>query len=360
MAQGNTPKDQGSLVKLSKSFGSWLEQHDCSLGLTTYQAQLLFLIGRNPDGSPRIQAKTVSQCQGLWTDGQSLLVSGSIAMWRFENALADHEESETGGDRLFMPREARITGKTDVHDIAMGDLGQFGGPDGQGPIFVSTAFNCLATFSAVDNARPLWRPSFISEQVEEDRCHLNGLAMDGDRAAYVTAVSQTNVQDVWRDHRRDGGVVLDVASSEPVATGLSMPHSPRLYDGKLWVLNSGMGELTIVDPVDGRVTPVAFCPGYARGLSFIGRYAVIGLSRPRNNRNFEGLMLDERLKATNIEPRSGLIIVDIDSGKMVEWLLFEHTVDELYDVAIMPGARQPELIGFDEGDEIGRITKVSE
>jgi uncharacterized protein DUF4915 len=75
----------------------------------------------------------------------------------------------------------------------------------------------------------------------------------------------------------------------------SMPHSPRLYDGKLWLLNSGAGEFGTVDPASGTFTPVCFCPGYARGLAFVGRHAVIGLSRPRRGGTFSGLALDERL-----------------------------------------------------------------
>src|SRR5258705_76299 len=93
---------------------------------------------------------------------------------------------------------------------------------------------------------------------------------------------------------------------ENVASGLSMPHSPRLYDGRLWLLNSGTGEFGTVDRASGAFTPVAFCPGYARGLAFAGRHAVIGLSRPRRNRTFEGLALDERLSAKDAVARCGL------------------------------------------------------
>jgi hypothetical protein len=51
-----------------------------------------------------------------------------------------------------------------------------------------------------------------------------------------------------------------VTSGAIVASGLSMPHSPRLYDGKLWLLNSGIGELGVVDPAGRTFTPVCFCP----------------------------------------------------------------------------------------------------
>lgn len=349
---------QDPILLLSQRFGDWLGANDCSLALTTYQAGRLFLIGRKPDGGVRAHERLIEQCQGLWTDGASLWTSGLYALWRFENDLPEGARTEAGADRRFAPREGRVTGQIDVHDIGVGDLGQFGGEPGTGPIFVCTAFNCLATIDDHASFRPLWKPPFISATVGEDRCHLNGLAMDGGRAAYVSAVSRSDVADGWRERRRDGGVVLDVASGEAVATGLSMPHSPRLYDGRLWVLNSGRGELCVIDPADGTVTTAAFCPGYARGLAFIGRHAVIGLSRPRRNQTFEGLELDARLADKDAAPRCGLIIVDIDTGQTVEWLRFEHTIDELYDVAVLPGVRQAEAIGF-RGEDIKRTIQVA-
>jgi uncharacterized protein (TIGR03032 family) len=105
-------------------------------------------------------------------------------------------------------------------------------------------------------------------------------------------------------------------------------------------------ELGTVDPASGTFTSVCFCPSYARGLAFVGRHAVIGLSRPRRNQTFEGLALQQRLTEKDAAPRCGLLIVDIDTGGFVEWLRFEHTIEELYDVAVLPGVRQAEAIGF--------------
>jgi len=353
------PSTQSAPVMLlSQGFSGWLAANDCSVALTTYQAGRLFLIGSKPDGSVRAHERLIEQCQGLWTNGQSLWTSGLYALWRFENDLGPGRSLSTGVDRIFVPREGRITGQIDVHDIGVGDLGQFGGAGGEGPIFVNTAFNCLSTIDDHASFRVLWRPPFISKIVGEDRCHLNGLAMDGGRAAYVTAVSRSDVADGWRERRGDGGVVLDVATGEPVATGLSMPHSPRLFDGKLWVLDSGRGELCTIDPDTGQATPVAFCPGYARGLAFVGRYAVVGLSRPRHNKTFDGLDLERRLLEKDTPPRCGLIVIDIDTGRTVEWLRFEKTIDELYDVAILPGVRQAEAIGF-RGEDIKQVVRVA-
>ena len=148
--------------------------------------------------------------------------------------------------------------------------------------------------------------------------------------------SRSDVADGWRERRLDGGVVIDVASGEIVASGPVDAALAALYDGKLWLLNSGTGELGTVDRASGAFTPVAFCPGYARGLAFAGRHAVIGLSRPRRNRTFEGLALDERLSAKDAVARCGLQVVDIDTGNAVEWLRYEHTIEELYDVASFP------------------------
>jgi uncharacterized protein (TIGR03032 family) len=341
-AERNAVDQKGPILLLSPGLSDWLEATNVSIALTTYQAGRIFFLGRKRDGGVRAHERLIEQCQGLWTDGQSLWTSSRSVIWRFENALRAGGESDAGADRLFVPREGRVTGALDVHDIAVGDTG-----DGRtGPIFVNTLFGCLATISDRASFRPLWKPPFLTALAPEDRCHLNGMAMDGNRPVYVTALSRSDVADGWRERRVNGGVLIDVESGAVAASGLCMPHSPRLRDGRLWLLNSGLGELGIVDLKDGSFNPVAFCPGYARGLAFAGRYAVIGLSRPRRNQTFEDLPLAERLASKDSSARCGLLIVDVESGHVLEWLRFEHTIEELYDVAVLPGVRQAEAVGF--------------
>ena len=340
------------MLMLAPKFEDWLAEADACLALTTYQRGRLMLIGRKPGGGVRAHERLIEQCQGLWSDGQSLWVSGLYSLIRMENVLAAGERSATGADRLFVPRETRVTGRVDVHDIGVTEI------DGRpAPVFINTAYNCLATISERASFKAVWQPPFISRLVPEDRCHLNGLAMREGKPAWVSAVSRSDIADGWRERRRDGGVVIDVASNEIVLGGLSMPHSPRWHDGRLWLLNSGRGEFGTVDLEAGRFTPVAACPGYARGLAFAGRHAVIGLSRPRHNQTFEGLELEERLKAKDTAPRCGLIVVDTITGATVSWLRFNHTVEELYDVAVLSGVRQAEAIGF-KGEDIERYITV--
>ena len=149
-------------------------------------------------------------------------------------------------------------------------------------------------------------------------------------------------------------MVVDIATGNVACTGLSMPHSPRWHEGRLYLLNSGAGEFGRVDPATGRFEPIAFLPGYGRGLAFAGpHHAVIGLSEPRENRTFAGLPLQERLERERVAPRCGLMVVDLRSGDVVHWLRIEGVVRELYDVALLPGRKNPAMIGF-RSDEIRR------
>lgn len=349
----HSSQQPGPLLSLSSGFEAWLEARHASLALTTYQAGRLFFIGRKPGGGIRAHERLIEQAQGLWTDGATLWVSGKWALWRLVNVLAAGERTEKGATRRFVPREARVTGRLDVHDIAMMET------DGRRlPVFVNTLYSCLATISTSASFRALWNPPFISALAPEDRCHMNGLAMQGGRPAYVSALAATDTAEGWREHRRGGGVVIDVATGETVAGGLSMPHSPRVHDGQLWVLNSGQGELGVVDVGAGRFTPVAFCPGYARGLAFIDGFAVVGLSRPRRNNVFEGLALQERMEGGRMEAMAGVAVVELASGRVAHWMRFEHTIDELYDVAVLAGVPQAEAVGF-TGDDIERDIRPS-
>jgi uncharacterized protein (TIGR03032 family) len=244
---------------------------------------------------------------------------------------------------------AWTTGDVDAHDVARGADGL--------PVFVNTLFSCLAKPSELHSFTPVWKPGFISKLAAEDRCHLNGMAMDAGQPAYVTAVSRSDAHEAWRDHRRDGGIVIDVRTNDIVLSGLSMPHSPRLHGGKLWLLDSGNGQFGYVDLVHGKFEPVAFCAGYARGMAFIGDYAVIGLSRARENKTFSGLALDDRLREKNIEARCQLVVIDLKSGDVVHSLRIEGVVQELYDVVVLPGVRRPMALGF-KTDEIRRVISV--
>lgn len=348
----NTETDNKPKLEIdgSRQFTSWLAEQNCSLSFTTYQAGKLFLIGLKQDAQLSVFERTFERCMGLYTHGNSLYMSTLYQLWRFENALKPGQLYQAY-DRLYVPKLSHVTGDLDIHDIAIDKDDQI--------VFVNTLFSCLATCSEQNSFEPIWKPEFISRLAAEDRCHLNGLAMEMGEPRYVTAISQTDVADGWRDHRSDGGCVIDVASKEIVVSGLSMPHSPRMYQGRLWLHNSGTGEFGYIDIQSGRFEMVAFCPGYLRGLCFMNDFAIAGLSKPRHNKTFSGLELDNKLNEKQIEARCGLYIIDLKSGDIAHWLKLDGIVEELYDVSVLPGVRAPSAIGF-KTDEIRRVITVGD
>lgn len=335
-------------ITASRLFTSWLAEQRASIAFTTYQAGKLFLIGLDADGRLKVFNRTLARVMGLAAVDQTLWIATLWQLWRFENVLQPGE-SHHGYDRYYIPQLAFTTGDIDVHDVAVDRRGE--------PIFVSTLFSCLACPDPVFNFRPIWKPPFVSRYAAEDRCHLNGLAMQAGEPAYVTCVAKSDANEGWREHRADGGLAIDVRSNDVVCAGLSMPHSPRVYQDKLWLLNSGTGELGFVDLERGVFEPIAFCAGYLRGLSFIGDYAVVGLSRQRQNRNFTGLDLDHRLDDKGVSARCAVQVVDLKRGDVVHELRIEGIVEELFDTAILPGTRRPGAVGF-VSDEIRRTLSL--
>jgi uncharacterized protein (TIGR03032 family) len=332
-------------VAASRQFVPWLQEHKLSLVFTTYQAGKIFLVGTLPGGRLAIEERSIPRCMGMTVSGNSLYVSSLYQLYRFENALQP-DQKHGDYDRLFVPKMSWITGDIDIHDMAVDASGRL--------VFVNTLFSCLATTHDAYSFQPIWQPPFISHLGPEDRCHLNGMAMRDGEPAFVTAVSRSDVADGWRDHRQDGGLVLDVATGEAIAEGLSMPHSPRWYQGKLWLCHSGTGQFGFVDLDSGKFEAVCFIPGYMRGLTFFKNFAIIGMSRQRENKTFSGLALDQALADRAAEPRCGLAVVDLETGSLVHNLRLEGVVRELYDVAVLTDVIRPGAIGF-KSDEIRRV-----
>ena len=359
-------------INASRQFTSWLASQNLSLVFTTYQAGKVFFIGLRQNGQLSVFERTFERCMGLYAHNSSLYMSSLYQLWRLENALEPGQIAD-GYDAVYVPQVGYITGDLDIHDVVLVEPAQPPKHRGDqqvepqvpslnngrlgGVVFVNTLFSCLATISETKSFVPLWKPPFISKLAAEDRCHLNGLAMRDGQPRYVTAVSQSDVADGWRDKRKDGGCVMDISTNQAIATGLSMPHSPRWYKDKLWLLNSGRGEFGYLDLERGVFEAVAFCPGYLRGLSFCGDFAVVGISKPRHNKTFSGLALDEQLQAKQAQARCGLLVIDLRSGDIVHSLRIEGVVEELYDVQVLPGVRRPMAIGL-KTDEIRRVISI--
>ena len=347
LEDSDRPSNPALEITTSIGFNEWLNSQGCSLAFTTYQVGKVFLIGLQSNGRLSVFERTFDRSMGLWTKGSTLYLSSLYQIWGFQNALQTGDTHE-GYDCLYVPQISYVTGNLNIHDLVVDSSDRL--------IFANTLFNCLATTSNNHSFTPLWQPDFISSLAAEDRCHLNGIALENGEVRYITTISQTDTADSWRDRRHDGGCVIDIQNDRIVAKGLSMPHSPRCYGGKLWLLNSGTGDFGFIDLQQGSFEPLIFCPGYLRGCAFINNYAIVGLSQARN-KTFTGLMLDEKLQQAKTEAFCGLAIVDLNRGEIVAWLRLEGVVKELYDIAVIPGIKRPMAIGL-KSDLIQRMVTI--
>lgn len=314
------------------------------LGITvlvsTYQAGKLIVV-RSEAGKANTHFRNFQTPMGLALHEGRLAVGTKTQVLTFQNqpdvarklppAAREH-------DACFVPRTSHTTGNIGVHELAYvgGELWA-----------VNTRFSCLCTFAPDSSFVPRWRPPFISGLSPEDRCHLNAFGTRDGAVRYATALGETDDPSGWRPNKARGGVLLEVPSGRPVARGLSMPHSPRWYGGRLWVLESGAGSLSVVDEATGQLGHVALLPGFTRGLDFFGPFAFVGLSQVRESAVFSGIPITDRLP---VEERAcGMWVVDVRSGETVAFLRFEAGVQEVFAVQVLPGIRYPDLLtGHDE------------
>lgn len=99
----------------------------------------------------------------------------------------------------------------------------------------------------------------------------------------------------------DGGVAsldpLRDSDPEPILTELWKPHTPRFFDGKIFVLDSMRGEL-----VSGKPNFKAKFPGFVRGMDKVLQYYVVGQS--------EDMYVSERMNSETVMLNAGVYIYD--------------------------------------------------
>ncbi len=314
-----------------------LHQLETSLVVSTYQAGRVVSIGSHGD-QLQIGFSHFPQAMGLARTPSGLAIGTRDAIWTLpaNRDIAPSIVPEGSHDIAFLARSAHYSGPIMGHDLAWCGDRLWG---------VNTLFNCLCSFEAPWSFVPRWQPRFISALAPGDRCHLNGLAISADdlAPAYVTALGESDSVNGWRAGKANGGCLIDVASGEVVLRGLSMPHSPRLHHGKLYLLDSGQGRLLRVDPATASMEVVCELPGFTRGLDCFGDFAAVGLSRIRETAVFGGLPIQERAELLHC----GVAIIELCSGNVLATFWFASGVEEVFAVSWLPGYSNPALIGPD-------------
>lgn len=331
---------QSSVLRASPGLGAWLYQTGGSLAFTAGQSPHLCFLFADEQGTLGLQEGINESTTGFAAGGETLWISSGEQVWRF----ADVGPKTIGGiaaDAVYMPRKGHVIGPCKARDL-LADV-TFRGRWYE-VLFVNAAFGCIATVDDCQNFQPVWKPSFVSARPPGHLCPLYGMAArDGDLAFVTLSGPDDGPRGVAAAQRRDG-MVLDVYSSNVLCSGLSLPHSPCWHDGRLWLLNSGVGDFGYLD--HGHFVPVALCPGFARGLCFAGDMAVIGVSPSREDSAVSGLLVNDRQQTQEPGRFCGLLAVDPATGATRHWLSIGGQQAELYDLAFLPGVRRPYSSGF--------------
>lgn len=318
----------------TEGFVNLLQQLNISILVSTYQANKLIVV-RAADHGLSTLVRTFDRPMGMAVQGSIFALGTRREVWflRNERNLASQIDPVGAHDACFVPRNSHVTGDIGIHEIAWS----------HGELWVvNTRFSCLCTLNPDFSFVPRWKPRFVSDLVPEDRCHLNGVAIVNERPAYVTALGTTDLRDGWRTTKGHGGCVVDIVHNQVICSGLSMPHSPRYHEGRLWILESGTGSLLRLDPESERPQTITHLPGFARGLAIKGSWAFIGLSKIRPTSVMDGVPL----AASRESLKCGIGVVDLRTGKLVELLQFESAVEEIFDLQLLHGVRFPEVLGF--------------
>jgi uncharacterized protein (TIGR03032 family) len=315
-----------------------VSQLGCTIAVSTYQAgKVVFLSAVDEEKLVQLP-RTFPHAMALGASGDRMAIAAKdeVIVLACSRGLApSYPRQPDTYDGLYVPRATYYTGMVDIHGLAWGTEGLWA---------VVTSFSCLALVDDTHSFVPRWRPPFITAMASEDRCHLNGMALEDGRPVYVTALGSEDGAQSWRGKLPRGGVLMHVPTGEIVLGDLSMPHSPRLYDGELFMLLSATGELVRVDPGRGTYDVVTRLEGFVRGMSRIGDHLFVALSRLRKNSStFKDLPIAEHAK------NSGVSVIHMPTGALVGSMRYEASVDEIFDVQVIPGLRRPGILNT-QGD----------
>lgn len=321
---------------VSPDFAALLSQLDASLAISTYQAGKVIFIGVNEQGQLTQLPRNYNKAMGIALKGHKMAVATkeTVEILAHSEGLAlSHPQKPGAYSSLYMPRATYYTGFVDIHDLEWGKAGLWA---------VNTSFSCLCLIEDDYSFTPQWQPHFIKDLEHDDYCHLNGLAMDKDEPAYVTALGKTHTPKGWKPRITEGGILMDVPSNSVMTENLAMPHSPRIWDNKLYMLLSASGQLVEVDRHTGQTETVCELGSFVRGMARIGDYVFIGRSRLR-----ESSTTFKKLQALPVGQNShhaGITAVHLPSGRVIGELNYLNAVEEIYDVQALAGLRRPGIL----------------
>lgn len=317
----------------SPNIAELLQKLNCSIAISTYQAgKVIFISPSDRDHLVQLP-RQFPKPMGMALQGNKMALAtlNEVVVLANNKELAKtYPRQPNVYDGLFIPQATYYTGEVDIHDLHW---------TSKGLLAVNTRFSCLSYINDDYSFTPWWKPSFINTISPEDCCHLNGLAMEGDKPKFVTVLGKTDTPGGWRKSKASGGCLIDIDSNEIVAENLPMPHSPRIYDNKVYVLLSATGELAEIDVHNKSYKVIKRFDGFVRGLDRIGDHIFIGLSKLRQtSMAFADLPIAQR------SIFCGIVVMHLPTASIVGYIKYENSVEEIYDVKVLPGMLRPGIL----------------
>jgi uncharacterized protein (TIGR03032 family) len=313
-----------------RATGEWwslLERLGITLIVSREYEHLLLAMGA-PQGRPQISYLPVPHPSGLVVDRTSWTLH--VASTRNPNQVIDllparglvagelvageliggaDVSSERATDCPFVPIRSRfLPGCLYLHDLAV---------VGGGLHANAVGMNAVISISMDGRYEPAWWPRAIDTPsgpaFGANYLQLNSIAAGRTLEESFFSASSDHISSRRPGHRNypvdRRGVIFSGSTREPIARGLTRPHSARLHEGRLWVDNSGYGELVEIE--QGGALVAARLPGWTRGLALYQGVAFVGTSRviPRFARYAPGLDVESS--------QNGVHAVDMETGQVL-------------------------------------------
>jgi len=337
----NTPNTNSkALAPFSCNYSSQipqlLQQLNCSIAVSTYQAGKVVFISAKDKNSliqlPRNFEKAMGIAEDTTTDKIAIACKDEIIVFRNSKDLAQfYPKAPNKYDALYLPRNTFHTGAIDIHDLNFGTNGEL--------YAINTLFSSIVKIDDNYNFTPYWTPPFIDKIASEDRCHLNGMAMENGKPKYATAFNNGNSPQSWRDKVTESGIIIDVENNTIIAEGLAMPHTPRIFNGELYVLLSATGELVKINKETGTHEVIIQIDGFVRGMSLHKDYLFIGLSKLRKGSSTFG-----KLPFAEKANEAGIIVIHLPTKSIVGKITYLTSLDEIYDIHILADKTRPNIL----------------
>lgn len=308
----------------SRASGDWwdlLERLGVTLIVTREYEHLVVALSTD-GGRPATSHLRLPHPSGLAVDGERGIVH--VAATRNPNQVidlapvtgslprTDAPGADAAGRPLLPVRSRFLPGALYLHDLAVVGGRLHGNSVGQ---------NAVVELPETGGHRLVWWPRAVEgsdgrPDIGRNYLQLNSIAAGEDLAHSFFSASSPRPSHRRPGHRNypvDGrGVLFSGATREPIAGGLTRPHSARRHVGTVWVDNSGYGELCRLE--GDRFETVARLPGWTRGLCFVGDVAFVGSSRviPRFRQYAPGLDVDRSVCGVHaVDVRSGTVLASV-------------------------------------------------